>query len=621
MARFAVSPDEVLFEWRRRESEMSAPLRRAKQIRDIVGGDVVMPLPTSATPEEKASIANFIDITITSNAQRIRSVSPNIECLSARPGVKVHDDKAREQRRVALDWRRENRVNRKQGRRAREFLAYGVAARLVLPDSQLQMPRFDRRDPLAAYPGFTADPDDVLPPDCIFPIVRPWSWLLHHYPEQCGYLYTGKERPGLNDLFTLIEYIDYQQHLLIVVGRPDVTGPGRSRVTAPPMIHGVYSGIGKLMLDAGEPAGQYGRHEAVVLRCAENLAGQPLAVVAGRTGLDAERRGIADGQVPLYFRLQRLTALWDEAIDRGVFPEEWIANPNGEAKVVVQADGRAGIVGEISNGTLVTRDLNPSYMTPQAISAIERMLRIEGPLTADQTGESPTNVRTARRGAEIVSATLDFDLAESQDTLADADRAELEVGVAVSKGYFGSRKISMYSPAKKGKAEVTYVPRELFDDVRFHVTYPLAGADANQQYLRSLQKQGAKNMSRRTAMAMDPDIEDVEYELDTMVAEQLEDALLAGIQQQAASGQIPPADVARIMKLVSENKKSAADAIEQVQREAQERQATQVAPTDPAAQPGLAVPGTGAEAQAASPAGPPDLMSLLSSIPRPAAAV
>ena len=44
-----------------------------------------------------------------------------------------------------------------------------------------------------------------------------------------------------------------------------------------------------------------------------------------------------------------------------------------------------------------------------------------------------------------------------------------------------------------------------------------------------------------------------------------------------------------------------AGAIEKVQREAQERQAEQVEPMAPEAQPGLAIPGMGAESMAGAP--------------------
>lgn len=616
---FQVSPDEVLLEWRQRESLCGAQMRRGRLVQQVVGGEMVMPLPSSATPEEKASIANFIDITVSSNAQRIRSVSANVRALSARPGFEKHDNVARDQRRAALDMRRVNRLQRKQGRRAREYVAFGSTCRLILPSSDGPMAHWSRRDPLAALPGFLSDPDDVVPPDIICTSVRSWRWLLKNYPDEAAFLYVGKNAPGLNDLFDMVEYLDHEQHLLMIVGRPDESGRGTRR-TEPRQIPGVYYGLRNRVFTGPDQAGSYGRHEAVVLRHARNLAGVPLGVVPGRTGLDLERRGMVDGQVPLYFRMQRLTALWDEAIDRGVYPEEWLVNPNGEARVIVQADGREGTLGEITNGTIVTRDLNPGYQTPQAISQLERMLRIEGPLPAEATGESPSNVRTARRGSEIMSATLDFDLAETQDTFADADRAELECAAAVMKGYFGGKSVSFYVPSKEKGAAASYRPADLFEHVAFDVSYPSPGADANDLYLRNIQKVGAKTMSRRTAMEMDGDLEDVEGELDTIVADDLEEALLAGLKQQAAAGQIPPSDVAAIMKLVRTNQMSLALAVEKVHEDAQKRQATQVEPTDPAAQPGIALPGAGAEATPAGPAAKPSLADLLSSLPRPGAA-
>ena len=86
-----------------------------------------------------------------------------------------------------------------------------------------------------------------------------------------------------------------------------------------------------------------------------------------------------------------------------------------------------------------------------------------------------------------------------------------------------------------------------------------------------------------------------------MIADQLEQALLTSVQQQAAEGVIPPADLARIMDLVRSNKLDLADAVAKVQKEAQERQAEQVPAGAPEAQPGLALPGMGAEAGVAPP--------------------
>jgi hypothetical protein len=108
-------------------------------------------------------------------------------------------------------------------------------------------------------------------------------------------------------------------------------------------------------------------------------------------------------------------------------------------------------------------------------------------------------------------------------------------------------------------------------------------------------------MSKRSFMAIDPLVEDPEFEHDAVVAEQLESALLVSIQQQASQGTIPPADLARIMELVANDQMELAEAVDKVQKEAQERQAQQVEATSPEAQPGLAMPGMGAEAATVAP--------------------
>jgi len=108
-------------------------------------------------------------------------------------------------------------------------------------------------------------------------------------------------------------------------------------------------------------------------------------------------------------------------------------------------------------------------------------------------------------------------------------------------------------------------------------------------------------------MAIDPLVDDPEFEHDTVIGEQLEQALLSSVQQQAAEGAIPPGDLARIMELVVNNKMELAGAVEKVQKEAQERQAELVPAGAPAAQPGLALPGAGAEsAEMAPPVAPPE---------------
>jgi hypothetical protein len=153
----------------------------------------------------------------------------------------------------------------------------------------------------------------------------------------------------------------------------------------------------------------------------------------------------------------------------------------------------------------------------------------------------------------------------------------------------------------KVKGKVDYVPNKHFTTDDNVVSYSHAGADINNLVIAGGQRLAMGTMSKESFMKIDPLVEDVESERDAVTSEQLEQSLLAGIQQQAASGAIPPSDVARIIELVKSDRMELPEAVEKVQREAQERQAEMVSPTSPEAQPGIAQPGAGAEAMVAPP--------------------
>jgi hypothetical protein len=79
--------------------------------------------------------------------------------------------------------------------------------------------------------------------------------------------------------------------------------------------------------------------------------------------------------------------------------------------------------------------------------------------------------------------------------------------------------------------------------------------------------------------------------------------LLASIQQQAANPQGPyqPDDLAYLTQLVVEQNVSLYEAVRKTNERAQERQAQQAPQGSPETMPGLAMPGMGAEMQAAVP--------------------
>jgi hypothetical protein len=221
-------------------------------------------------------------------------------------------------------------------------------------------------------------------------------------------------------------------------------------------------------------------------------------------------------------------------------------------------------------------------------------------------GENATNVRTGRASDTVLSAAIDHGIAEAQRVVAQSKAHELEIAADIARGWAPNRPVSFHVNWKGARGKADYKAADLFpaDMPAPQVEYSLAGSDMASLVIQLGQRLGTGLISKQTARRLDPMIDDAEFEGDATTAEGLETALLSGIQQQAASGQIPPADLARIIELVRLDKMDLAAAIGQVHKEAQERQAPNVDPVnpgDPAAQPGLAQPAMGAEAGAAIP--------------------
>jgi hypothetical protein len=205
-------------------------------------------------------------------------------------------------------------------------------------------------------------------------------------------------------------------------------------------------------------------------------------------------------------------------------------------------------------------------------------------------------VRTGRRGEAVLSSTVDFDTQEAQRVLARSLHHENERAMAIAKGDLGSRQVSMFVGSKGVQGLAKYAGRELFKEEAYHlVRYAFPGQDINSQAIRIAQKVGVGLLSKREGRELDPDVEDAERSRDEVTIEALELALLTGIQQMASQGMFPPDDVARLIELIDTNQLELADAVHKVQREVQERQATQVPEGAPEAQPGIAQPGAGAE--------------------------
>lgn len=563
-----ISVGEIRDRYLLRSQSMSKSLAEMRDLTEAYEGTVSVPLP-ELDRNEKTAVANLIAQGLDQSAMRIASSLPDVWFPAVTPGQDLAERRARKSRQAVLGWWDQSELDLKLARRARWLIGYACAPATVRWDPVAEVPRWHLRSPLSTFPASGDDPDDMVPSDCIFCYKRSRRWLNDRYPQAMARL---AKNDDVDAAFEVMEYVD-DAELVLCVAANAPTGDRNASYQGAPLVE---------------------------LERVANRAGMPLVAIPGRMSL-RRRQGAYQGMIGLYQQQAKLMALEVIAVTRGVFPDQWlVARPNENPQIVSIADGMRGMPGVVRGGQLETVNVQPGYQTAQTIDRIERYERLTGGIPAEFGGESTTNVRTGRRGDSILSAVVDFPVAEAQKILARAHQHEVKMAIALAKAYAGDTPKTFFVNAKGAKGAVSYVANRDIPTDACVVSFAHAGSDENALVVGIGQRLGVGTLSVLSAMRLDPLNDDPDFEVEQIRVEALEKALLGGIAQQVASGGLGPADVARIKKALVEDNLSLEDAVLQVQQQKQVEQATAGAPGSPAgpvppgapaAQPGLAGPG------------------------------
>jgi hypothetical protein len=516
---------------------------------------------------------------------RVSSTMPSPYFPALREGQDRSMRLARDRKRAMLAIWDDNRMNMKMRRRARHLLAYSNSPVFIKPNFDKRIPEWQLRNPLDTFPAPSVDIDNPVPDNCIFTYGRTYRWLTQNYGDAInGILRVGN--PSWDTMFKILEYVCDNEVVTVVLGAEKTLDP----------MTGAYS--------MGAPA--------VELERVINKTGMPLVVVPQRITLD-KPHGQFDGLLGMYYTRARLQALTEIAIERGIFPDEYLVARQGDNPEIIQiADGKTGQLGVVKGGDIQQLQTNPGYKTDVALDRLERQERLEGAIPAEFGGESGTNIRTGRRGDSVLAATVDFRVQEAQDIFASSMVQEDKIAIAIEKTYWGNSSKSFFIPGMGGGVK-DYTPNKMWETDFHYVSYSAAGSDVNNLIVGLGQRLGTGLMSKESAREADPLISDPELERDRIVAEGIEAALLSSIQAQAAdpNGPYQPDDLAYVAEQVQSNKMSLPEAIMAAQKRAQERQAAMAPQGAPETMPGLSAPGMGMEQPVAGPSGPPSLESLL----------
>lgn len=566
--------DWIMETWRLRKEEREPEIRAGERIAALYHDEVTVP---ALVPEgsDISTIVNTFSLGIDGIGQRIASTMP-IPYFSNPYTSPQSIDVARNRRDVVLSWWEYDTLDLKLGLMGRWWAAYASDVLDVRPFKRKGRPEYVVRNPLLSWPG---DCEGAECEDGIFMSIHSRSWLEQHFPDEAALLKRGTDRRGRPDPMAeieLVEYVSAEERVYLAQWRSTqnemLVGP-KDFIRLPTSYH-------------------------------QNLEYCPVSSV-GRPGLKRPQ-GQFNGMVGAYYQQQVLQNLEVMGAKRRINPMLWFVAPNNETVNVIQeADPEENQYGIVSGGTLQVVAPQGGFEANNTIDRLERNQRASGRIPAEFAGESTSTVRTGRRGDSIMASTVDFPVAEAQKHFSRLLECANRAAIATDRYFFGGRtkKVTVnWGGARDRKVE--YDPAKLWDPENadsHRVDYAHPGSDANSLIISILQRKGAGTMSTRTAMRVDPMIDDDEAEHDQIVAEALEQAILQSVLAQAQQGTIPPNDVARIAELVQTNRMELPAAIMKAQQEAQARQATPAPASAPEAQPGLAQPGMGAEQPQAAP--------------------
>ena len=580
------SLDDIVELYHQRRLAAGPVHEQMRRVRDLANGDVVVPL-NELDRNAKTNVANLLVQGLDQMSMRVSSTMPAPFFPPVKEGSENSKKLAWMRKRALLSFWDENKMQMKLRHRARHLLAYSQSPVFIKPDFGTLTPKWVVRNPLDTFAAPLQD-GEVVPENCIFTSKVTANYLLKNYGE----LVADQLRFGKVDSdsrYTLLEYVCDDSMQLIVLGAED-----------------------NPELNASERAGL----QAILLEAIPNRTGMPLAVVPQRITLD-KPRGQFDGVLGMYYTRARLQALTEIAIERGIFPEEYlIARPGENPEIMQLADGKAGILGVVKGGDIQQLQLNPGYKTDTALDRLERQERLEGAIPAEFGGESATNIRTGRRGEAVLSATVDYRVQEAQEIFANSLLHEDKIAIAIEKAYWGDQQKFFFIPSRSSVGQETYVGNKVWQTDFHYVAYSAAGSNVNSLIIGLGQRLGVGLMSKESAREADPLISDPDLEHDRIIAEGVEAALLSSIQQQAANPEGPyqPDDLAYLVKLVVENDEPLFDAVRKTDERARERQAEAMPMGSPETMPGLAMAGMGAQAPVAGPQGPPPLEALLAQL-------
>jgi hypothetical protein len=509
-----------------RQANQSDLLRSMIEVKRRYNGEWILPYVAEADDAQLPSttpslIAQGIDFIGRQAASVMPQMHSPVVDPSKETGVRSREFAAI-RRKVLGATHHKSRTKLHLRRGYRHLAGYATTALVVVPDFDCAMPRLELRDPLTAYPEPRAAEDLRPPSNVAFVFAKSVDWLRRNFPACHSTI--PAETLG-TDTWDMVEWVDEDVIVLGILGPRDVE---RRELGAAGVL-----GASMELARWPNPTGL----------CPAYL---PAAVTLDRI---VSQMAMLTGQVDLMNRLQALAIASGE---KAIFRDRYIVGDSINVPRLVGGQWKDGRTGEV-NIVLDAKQIGelagtPDPNTQMMIDRLERNARIDSGLVPQAGGETYGALRTGRGIDSLMGAAVDPRIQEVQEVMEVALEHINTVMLESYKAYWPQRTYTLFSGRQADDAIVEFVPERHVETTENVVSYTIPGADVQGTTIQLGQLLGMKAISLHTLRSRHPYIDDPDGEATRVEEEFLEQAVLEGIANQAASGQLPVAYLAKIEK-------------------------------------------------------------------------
>ena len=519
--------DQIVMVCRNRQMNNGALLSKMIEVRRRYNADWVVPYVSEVDaetlpPTTPTLIAEAIDFL----GMRAASVMPYMNSPAIDPSKEVgvrSREFAAVRRKILGATHHQSKTKLHMRRAMRHLAGYSTASFMVVPDFDLGFPRMELRDPLTSYPEPKAAEDLTPPRNCAFIYPKSSGWLREHYPETQGWIkqisHTGTE------MWDVVEWVDEE---VTVIG---ILGPRNWETRT-------LGSTGTIV------------HSRELKRWANPTGICPVYTPA-RVTLDKIISQIANltGQVDLMAQLQALAIA---AGEKSIFRDRYIIGDSVKSPQLVGGqwkDGRSGEMNIILDAKGIGEMVgNPDPYTQQMIDRLERNVRMGTGLVPQAGGETYGALRTGRGMDSMMGTAVDPRIQEMQEIMEVALENVNTIMFEQYKTYWPDKKYTMFSGWPGDKGSIEFTPSLHIETTDNVVAYTIPGSDVQGTTIQLGQLLGMKAISLHTLRSRHPYIDDPDAEGKRVEEEVIEEALLQGLTNQVAQGQIPITYLAKVEK-------------------------------------------------------------------------